>query len=457
METRRTAAETSLEMTLTTIFSQARVFQAGGTEIDGGTLAEKVETGAKNALARLFPKFSDADDGRWNEVLKKARNGDANALETIDYRGEVAKHSVGSAILGYVGSGKRGRDVRGEFAGEPYGWPQDAVDACLVLLTLTEHLQAAQNEKPMLARQLDQAKIGATIFRVESRPLTASEKIKLRKLFQTVDIPCKPNEEALAAGKYLAELQSRAAAAGGDPPLPAKPDTKHLEDLTEQSGNEQLASLLAAETRLTDEVKEWTALAEKASQRLPGWESLQALLGFAVGLPVHEEVQPQSDAIKEQRCLLSDPDPVPPLCDKLTQTLREALKKAHQRYEEVHAEEMQRLCESELWQKLPEEDRGRILRQQGLDEIPTIKIGTREEVLQTLRQRSLSAWRDQLDALPTRFEKARHEAVKRLEPKATSLRLPPATLKSEDDMELWWEATRERILEMLKKGPVIIG
>ena len=33
--------------------------------------------------------------------------------------------------------------------------PQDAVDACLVLLTLTEDLQATQNEKPVLARQLE--------------------------------------------------------------------------------------------------------------------------------------------------------------------------------------------------------------------------------------------------------------------------------------------------------------
>ena len=457
METRRSSAESNLELTLNTIFKQTRVFQGGGTEIEGGTLAEKVQTSSEFALARLFKKFNDADDARWEQVLKKARAGDANALESVNYQGEVAKHPVCSAILGFVGSGKKGRDVRSEFAGEPYGWPQDAVDACLVLLTLTEHLQATQNEKPVLARQLDQAKLGPATFRVESRPLTAAEKIKLRKLFQTVGIPCKPNEEALAAGKFLAELQSRAAAAGGDPPLPAQPDTKHIDDLTQQSGNEQLASILAAEDRLAEEATEWEEAATLASQRTPDWKDLQLLLDHARDLPVAKEVSPQVDAIRDQRSLLSDPDPVPPLCEKLTQALREAVKQAHQQYEQSHAAEIQRLAQADLWQKLPEEDRGRILRQQGLGEVPAVKLGTQKEVLGTLQQRALPSWRDQLDALPTRFEKARVEAAKRLEPKAVSVKVPAATLRDKEDVELWLDVLRNKIMEHLEDGPVIIS
>ncbi len=457
MKTRRDTAEGNLELTLTTIFKQTRVFQGGGTEIDGDALAEKVETCANHALARLFPKFNDADDARWDQVLKKARNGDVNALESIDYQGEVAKHPVCSAILGHGGSGKQGREVRSEFSDDPYGWPQDAVDACLVLLTLTEHLQATHNEKPILPRQLDQSKIGPSKFRVESRPLTATEKIRLRKLFQAVGVPCKSNEEALAAGKFLAELQSRAAGTGGDPPMPAQPDTKHIDDLAQQSGNEQLASILTAEDRLAEEAEEWEAAAIVASQRTPEWNDLQLLLKHAAGLPVHQEVVPQVDSIREQRSLLSEPDPLAPLCEKLTQALREAVKDAHEQYEQSHADQVQRLSESELWQKLPEEDRGRILRQQGLGEVPGVKLGTQQEVLRTLGQRPLSSWCDQHDALPARFERARVEAAKRLEPKAVSLKLPPATLRREEDIDLWWESARAAILQKLKQGPVIIG
>jgi hypothetical protein len=457
METRRANAEGNLELVLGTIFKQTRVLQGGGSEIDGSTLAEKVEAAAEFSLVRLFPKFSDADDARWDQVLKKARSGDANALETVDYQGEVAKHPVCSAILGYVGSGRKGRDVRGEFAGNSYGWPQDSVDACLILLTLTEHLQASQNEKPVLARQLDQSKIGPARFRVESRPLTAAEKIKLRGLFQTVGIPCKPNEEALAAGKFLSELQSRAAAAGGEAPLPVQPDAKHLGDLAQQSGNEQLASILAGEDRLAQEAQDWERAAGLVSQRAPQWKNLQLLLDHAGGLPVVTEVRPQVDAIRDQRSLLADPDPVPPLCDKLTQALRETIKQAHQQFERTHVEEMQRLAESEVWQKLPADDRGHILRKQRLGDVPGIKVGTQQEVLGTLRERPLPTWRDQCDALPTRFEKARVEAAKRLEPMAVSVKVLPGTLRNEEDVDLWWEVVRAEIIEKLKKGPVIIG
>ena len=102
----------------------------------------------------------------------------------------------------HVGPGKKGKDIRSHFAGIPCGWPQDSVDAALVLLTLTEHLQAQHNEKAVQARQLDQSKIGPAQFRVENRPLTAGDKVKLRKLFQAVGINCKPNEEVTAADRF---------------------------------------------------------------------------------------------------------------------------------------------------------------------------------------------------------------------------------------------------------------
>ena len=92
-----------------------------------------------------------------------------------------------------------------------------------------------------------------------------------------------------------------------------------------------------------------------------------------------------------------------------------------------------------------------------MEEVPLVKLGNQKEVLGTLQQRPLASWRDRLDALPTRFDKARTEAAKRLEPKAVSLKLPPATLKSAEDVDLWWETAREEIIEKLKQGPVIIG
>ena len=103
----------------------------------------------------------------------------------------IAKHLDGRVLL--VGTGQSGvhdtpllQKIAGRF---PTRLCLSDTDAD----TVTEHLQATQNEKPVLARQLDQSKIGPVVFRVESRPLTAKEKIRLRTLFQTVGIPCKPN------------------------------------------------------------------------------------------------------------------------------------------------------------------------------------------------------------------------------------------------------------------------
>ena len=69
----------------------------------------------------------------------------------------------------------------------------------------------------------------------------------------------------------------------------------------------------------------------------------------------------------------------------------------------------------------------------------------------------LRGWSDRRDALPRRFEKARIEAARRLEPKAVSVKVMAATLKTPDDVELWIDHTRETILGRLKEGPVIIG
>jgi hypothetical protein len=457
MKTRENIAEGKLETALNEIFKDARVFQGGGTEFETGTLAEKVEAAATASLARLFLNFGDADDARWRQVFDRARQGDTNALEAIDYTGDAAKHAVCSAILMHVGPGKKGKDIRSHFAGIPCGWPQDAVDATLVLLTLTEHLQAQQNEKAVQARQLDQSKIGPAQFRVENRPLSAPEKVKLRKLFQAVGINCKPNEEVTAADRFLRELEDRAAKAGGEAPLPARPDTTHVSDLSQLTGNEQLAALLAVGDRLTDEARQWEEAAELATKRAPRWQSLQRLSAFAEGLPVVSEVRPQVDAILQQRCLLGDPDPVPPLCDRLTQVLRENLVQAQQAYQKTHQEEMESLAATEPWQKLPDDQRRHILVQNGIDTVPEVKVGTEQEVSSTLQATPLHGWSDRRDALPRRFEKARIEAARRLEPKAVSVKVMAATLKTPDDVELWIDHTRQTILERLKEGPVIIG
>jgi hypothetical protein len=209
--------------------------------------------------------------------------------------------------------------------------------------------------------------------------------------------------------------------------------------------------------QLVKESQAWDEAASLAAARLPRWRDLQKLLGHAASLPVTSEVHPQVEAIVEQRCLLAEPDPVPPVCERLTQALRESLGEAHEAFRQTHEQELQRLVESEPWMKLPEDQRRHILRQQAIGTVPEIKVGTESEVLATLTKMPLGTWHDQRDALPTRFDKARLEAAHRLEPKAVSVKLPAATIKTPDDLNLWLDAIRDKILDRLKEGPVIIN
>ena len=53
METRKNIAEGRLELLLSDVFKDARVFQGGGTEFESGTLSEKVQAAAMASLARI--------------------------------------------------------------------------------------------------------------------------------------------------------------------------------------------------------------------------------------------------------------------------------------------------------------------------------------------------------------------------------------------------------------------
>ncbi|MCB0636064.1 MAG: BREX system P-loop protein BrxC, partial [Lewinella sp.] len=129
METRLSAATSSRDALIKEIFAGVRVFISGGEEIDGDDLRDKLDLGAKKAQSRLYKQFDIADDERWGKVVDNARKaGGETALNAIDYNGDIEKQPVCAAVARYVGSGKRGSEIREHFMAAPFGWPQDAID-----------------------------------------------------------------------------------------------------------------------------------------------------------------------------------------------------------------------------------------------------------------------------------------------------------------------------------------
>ncbi len=417
----------------------------------------KVEAAAKASLDRHFPSFKDGDDNRWANVINRAKNGDEAALSAVDWTDAPEKHPVCAAVLSAVGSGKRGKEIRDAFEASPYGWPRDAVDAALITLHTTGHLRATHKGMTLSQGQLGQDKISMTDFRTETATLNAREKMKLRKLLHNAGVDCKPNEEVAKAPAFLARLVDLADRAGGEPPMPTRPVTTHLDTLRGFGGVEQLAEILKQHDTLAQQAKDWGKLAELAGKRRPAWETLCTLLKHAGAMPGADELRAQAEAVKSERRLLDASDPVPDICKAAVDALRAAVTAAHAEYEKTYKEQMAALTASDNWKKLKAEQRQAILIAEGIDALPALAVGSEADLIRTLEAVPLSAWKTRTDALVQQFARAAIAAARLLEPKTQRVHLTSGTLKTEQDVKGWLAGTEKDLLANLKNGPVVIS
>lgn len=457
MATRMATAEATRNQIVNDVIEHAKVFQGGGGERYELNLVAKAEAAAQASLDRLFPRFKDADDNRWPNVINRAKNGDEAALSAVDWTDAPEKHPVCSALLSEVGAGKRGKEVRDAFEASPYGWPRDAVDAALIILHTTGHLRATHKGMTLSQGQLDQAKISVTDFRTETATLNAREKMKLRKLFHDVGVDCKPNEETAKAPVILARLAELADHAGGEPPMPARPVTVHLDTLRGLGGIEQLAEILKQHDALAQQAKDWSKLAELAGKRKPAWEALCTLLKYADAMPGVDELRVQANAVKSERRLLDASDPVPDIRKAAVDALRTAVTAAHGEYEKTYTEQMAALTASDNWKKLKADQRKQILADEGIDTSPTLAVGTEADLIRTLGETALPAWKTRTDALPQQFARAAMAAAKLLEPKTQRIHLSSGTLKTEEEVKAWLAGTEKDLLAKIETGPIVIS
>ncbi len=457
MMTRLATSESNRDKIVRDLISSAKVFKGGGSEVMGLDLVEKVRSAAEDSLDRLYPRFKEADDHRWSSVINRAKNKDGNALQAIDWKESPEKHPVCSSVLLAIGSGKKGKEIRDQFEASPYGWPRDAVDGALIVLHTTGHIRASHKGAILLPGQLDQSKISVSDFRAETVPIDARSKIKLRKLFQEAELKCNPDEEAVVAPKFIAAMTDIAASAGGQPPLPACPKTVLLDSLRALAGNELLAGILKEHDELKKCIEDWTAKAKLAGKRLPHWNALEKLLFHARSITETTELQEQADAIKDERRLLEDSDPTPPIHSKLVSILRTALKSAHSELKNVFDHEMSALSENTNWKKLKDADRKRLLAEYSIEEPGDLSIGNDDALIATLEQTPLESWKTLAEALPERFKKVALAAAQLLEPKTRNVHLTSGTLKSEKDIKSWLAETEKKLMDDLKKGPIVIS
>jgi hypothetical protein len=457
METTRQTAEGRIKELLGEAFSGARVFQGGGNEILGNALQDMVLEAAGNALQRLYPQFLLADHPGWDKVYAKAKQGSPDALSAVGSDVEPAKNPVCKAVLAFIAGGKKGTEIRTHFEGSPNGWSGDTVDGAIQVL-LIAGLIRAQDERGQVVdpRELDRKAIGKATFKVESATVSTGQRIQIRKLLQRLGVQAKQGEESASVPEFLRLAVNLAARAGGDPPKPLLPDTASLEEIRLASGNEQLLALYNRYEELKTALESWEVRAERIAKRWPTWEKLENLLIHARELKQAQEAAQQAEAIRKQRLLLAEPDLIQPLMKSLEDALRNELTNRQAQYAAELEEKTVNLTSDDSWRQLSEDERSALRDQFGIAEAPTLHLGTHNDLVAALTQHPLVVWQDRIDALPGRFDRAREQAARSLEPETQTVDIPRRTLKSEQDIDAWMQDVGAQLTRALVKGPVVV-
>lgn len=458
MESRQRTAEKELAELLDLLMGGVRVFQAGGQEaIDGNDLADRINRAAKSSAIRLYSQFDAADHDMWGKVVEEARKGNLEALKSVGHTQEADKHPVCQKLLAYIGPGKKGAEVRDNFDVPPFGWPRDAIDGALYALLAAGHIKAFDAaSKPVDAKSLDRAKLTQTSFQRESVNITPPQLIKIRALFSAVGVPCQPKEELAKVPALLSKLRDQASKAGGPAPAPEAPKLATLEAIESQTGNAQLLELFTRHEEILGLSKAWTKTADDIGKRLPVWRKLNDLLRHAKALGPYAALKAEVDAIGAQRSLLADPDPVRPLLEKVVDLLRTALNAKLDAFRQTYEQQQTHLQADVDWKKLTDAQRAELSANHNLALSAQVQLGTPELLQDALDGCDLDHWGSKTQALPSRFEAARHAAVQLLKPNVVHVTLPRRTLNDEAELKAWLVEVEELLTKTLTQGPVAL-
>ena len=460
MEYKFKEADRAKRSILNDIFSQIQVKLAGGQEVEGDTLAEKIQNAGELASQRLFHKFKLADDKGWAKVYSRASTqADANALEAVGHNDDADKHPVCAEIKRFIGQVSTGRDIIEKFKDAPYGWGKDAIEGALFAMLAAGVLKAADaQERPVDVKSLDRSSVTQTKFRPENVTLSKVQIIKVRGLINKL-LPegqnCGVGEEHTKLPAAIAHAKQVARAAGGEAPLPLAPSTSKLNDLELHSGNAQLEQAFNVKEEIETLFTQWQEQAELVKARNNQWVELQRAAKYCKDLAVYSKLQKEMDSILVNRSLLAEPNPLKPLLQQVETALRDAITAKLAQYEAEYEDCYRDVSEDANWNKLDSEKQTQLLEKRNLTAIPSIDLSNSAAVYDAIEETSFEQWNDRISALPGRFDAALQEAIKELTPKAIRCRLNKPLIESEEDLQAWLREIETQIRAELANGPVV--
>jgi len=460
IETIRQTADRRINDLVSEILSTAHVYQGGGAEVFGETLPAAIEDALDDALVRLYSEFRVADQAGWEKAYTGAQKGASDSLRAIGYTGEAADHPVCKKVLGLIGAGKRGDEVRKTLDAAPYGWPRDAIDGALQALLVANLVRATDDTgRPVEPAALERKAIGRTLFKVESTIITVAQRLELRRLFTMAGVAVKPGEESAAAARCVALLEELAAGAGGEAPKPAPPATNTLKELRLAAGNAQLLAIYNQREELAKAFAGWTETARLIAARWPAWQTLQRLVAHLDDIADAEIIRTQTEQIRQHRQLLATPDLIQPLIDGATQMLRTALNARAAEFAQAFAAGNAHLAADANWQQLTPAQQAALHQEFHLTpaDVPAVEVGSTAAVLATLDALPLTVFDDRIAALPGRIADLRRAAAKLVEPQTQFVSIPRPTIKNKEELEAWIGEVRRKVEAALTTGPVSIS
>lgn len=457
MDSRRARAVGDRDRLVREIVANAKVYQGGGNEVLLSSLDDRIKTATDDALVRMFPRFKEADSAAWAAVIKRARDGADHPFQPTGHTDATEKHPVCQQVIATIGAGKTGADIRKALGGAPFGWPRDAVDAALIALHRSQHITATLNGAAVPLGQLDQNKISKAEFRVEQATLSVQDRLVLRKLFQSLGVPCKAGEEGVRAGEFLSKLIELARSAGGDAPLPASPAVTEIEDTQRLIGNEQLVAIKNKAPEWEEKIKQWSAAKGLIAERLPKWQLVERLAEHAASIEAAKPHLDQIEAVRTQRLLLDTSDPASSIRVALGGLLRKAVQESFAAHQDAFKKAMQSLDGNDVWKQVPATGQDTIKAAVGLKPLTKPEVATDEALANHLDQRPLASAQSEIDAIPGRVAQAIERAAKLLLPKVQTISLERATLRDAAEVEAWIERQKKTLIEAIANGPVLVN
>ncbi|MEV8369368.1 BREX system P-loop protein BrxC [Microbacterium sp. NPDC064584] len=457
MQTRLNRATDQVNAHVRDVISKANVLLGGGTAPSGLSLRERIEAGAQSAATRMFPRFSEADDNRWPQVIARVRSGSAaDALKAVQHDADPEQHSVVKEVLNRVGpAGTSASDVEKAVTSKPLGWPRDALMASLGVLLDTGVIRATLNgSDATTADVLKQTRLGNVQLRREVTVLKPAEKIQARQMLSDLGFPTDNEGLVSAVEQAVKSLVYRAKGVSGPAPLPDITVPGNIQVIVTASGNDRVHALLAAKSDLMSFNDRLEDLERRLKSRTPSLELARSLATSTAGLAPASVARDRLDALAASRDLLADADPVAPIVKDLADALRDAIHDAAVALSDARARAVASLQQQPAWMVLNEAQRESLFTEHHLGTEAEPNLADPSAVLAAAQARPLQGWTAELDAIPQRASRVLESAIQLTTPaaKTTTVRVSTASLSNADDVERYIDDLRDQLLDALNSG-----